>query len=376
MKRRSKPSARGAAPAPAAPPPTVASSTSSRARRSEIEADEPSVDIDDRDSCAVYADWLIERGDPLGELIAAHLRGADRTAVSVLELDYIGTNFPFKYDGDGRVEPSWRNGLFETLSISTHLGVQAMKAVGTTRAARCLRELRISVMQRTRGFTSNSGPPDMWDREPEEPADYPDNPIPTALKYPLPPTLRKLDIHLSLGRPDNKPPGPFDLTPLCPQLSKLEVLRMNTHRDGIGQLDLPSLRSLQTPLFYDSTVRDLGQAKLPNLEELEITSGEWQLLAKLEMAAPKLQHLIVGDQATPPYGPGFDAVVASPLTKRVSSLTFRGINARKAPDLLRVAPDLRAPREVRVQLLEDDAATKAELERILGPRLVLLPKWP
>ncbi|MDP1828290.1 MAG: FHA domain-containing protein [Archangium sp.] len=95
-------------------------------------------DPDDRNSVQVWADWLQERGDPLGE----HLLAA-APVESVLD-----GLFPLVKDG--RLELSWRHGLIHTARLrcindATYSDVELIARFLSLRVARWTRELTVDL---------------------------------------------------------------------------------------------------------------------------------------------------------------------------------------------------------------------------------------
>jgi uncharacterized protein (TIGR02996 family) len=72
--------------------------------------------LDDDDGISVYADWLLERGDPHGELIALQRRGADCTALLAAHAPtWLGA--AYEPVSDGQLELAWQAGFLRTARI-------------------------------------------------------------------------------------------------------------------------------------------------------------------------------------------------------------------------------------------------------------------
>ena len=95
-------------------------------------------DPDDRARVQVWADWLLERGDPLGE----HLLATEPTDVSLDGLSPLVK--------DGRLEIIWRHGLIHTARLrcindATYSDVELIARFLSLRVARWTRELTVDL---------------------------------------------------------------------------------------------------------------------------------------------------------------------------------------------------------------------------------------
>lgn len=323
--------------------------------------------IDDRDACLVYADWLIEQGDPLGELMAEELRNGrtDRRA------EYLHAQFGPEILQEHWT--SWTNGLVDRLAISTHRSIEAVEGIARIRAVQAIRALDFTISPKERGYASRSGSPDTWVDEPTEPSDFPKDPIPAFVKHGLPPSLRKLTLRLTLRQADYSE-LPVDLNPLYPLLSNLEELDLSPPKSGIGTLDLPSLVKLTTSFYNQATLRELARAKLPKVTSLTFYYANWSELPLLTLdGAPKLEHLVLAIRNAPELDSDFDSVAQAPILRRLRSVQF-SLGDAQIPQLVAIAPALAHLAEVRIWTWdkEIEARIVKALTPVFGPRLKIL----
>lgn len=321
-------------------------------------------EIDDRDACLVYADWLIEQGDPLGELMAEEIRQGK----SGRRLDYLRAHFSPEIVREEST--TWKNGLVERLVVSTHKSIEAVKSIAATRGVQSLRELEFSVQQKARGWLDQSGAPMDWVPEPTEPTDFPPDPIPTFVEYPLPKSLRKLQLRLSFNIDDPKVLQ-FDLNLLYPQLSQLEELNMSVFFGSLGTLDLPALRALQTSYVNEQFIAELNRAKLPKLTHLTFEYAMWSKLNLVAIeSATNLQRLKLISRVNPLLDANYRPLAASPLVQRVRSLSL-DIGEGDAERIAAIAPWLGHLEELGIRGWTAEVMTHARevLTPIFGARL-------
>jgi uncharacterized protein (TIGR02996 family) len=201
----------------------------------------------------VYADWLIERGDPRGELINLQVELARDPSVERRErvalllarhrAEWIGA-----LDGEnpGRVTWTWRNGFFRCVRLGAGYGGHAAlyRVMRKLTSACFLHELAISDFRLT---------DTAW------------NELVSAIEdRPLPTTLRTLSIGFSSSAFD----GDLEqLAVLNPQLGGLESLRIRGLDPSLSMLSLPALRSLEFDAFMP-TVEAMLDIRWPHLESL------------------------------------------------------------------------------------------------------------
>lgn len=236
----------------------------------------------------VYADWLIERGDPRGELINLQVELARDPSVERRErvalllarhrAEWIGA-----LDGEdpGRVTWTWRNGFFRCVRLGAGYGRAGSWPAALYRVMRkltsaCfLHELEISDF----GLRETA-----W------------NELVSAIEdRPLPTTLRTLSFGFGSSAFDG---DLAQLAVLNPQLGGLESLRIRGLDPPLSTLSLPTLRSLEfdavTPTveamldvrwpLLQSLVLHLHDVPLAIVERL-LSSASFPALTTLALAA-------------------------------------------------------------------------------------------
>lgn len=227
-------------------------------------------DPDARDAYAVYADWLLEHGDPDGELIAvqlaledapgdAKLKERERKLLDVKEdqlrrLFYVGVHRAIRH-------PIWRRGVLHSIEVR---GAEdgAVTATAYTKlladpCSRFLRELtvRSENVQRGRRTPATSAIVDAIAA----------SGAPRGLRrlafYPVNTSIS--DTWLS------------DLSPIYPHLPGLEELVIHAGDVTLGEIDLPSLRTFELEAHdpYPHVPSNLATAAWPRLERLVLDIG-------------------------------------------------------------------------------------------------------
>ena len=313
----------------------------------------PELDPDGREECAVYADKLLEEGDPLGEIMAMSLGTSRFRDFNLRELviNYLDATYPTlggRFLGDRSV---WKYGLIRKLTLRTPLCLDAARALATTSAMQFMRELDLHIQP------ERDGSPRIR-FQPSSNTHYRARFI-------------RLGLHFFVMQEDGSV-LPTNLNRLYPQLASLEELSLTRPENGgYGLIDLPALRMLTVTPNSSEAVRELNRAKLPELSRLQISSTPWSFLAGLELDAPNLERLMLWGTGDESPGASFDAIARAPLVRQLAALEFNYVNGEGAGSLLRIAPSLVHLDQVRVDQRALDASTRAELMRILGPRLVL-----
>ena len=239
------------------------------ATRAELEA-AILADPDARAAYAVYADWLLERGDPDGELVAiqlaledapgdAALLARERELIAVREQ---GLRRLYYYAvGQAICRPVWRRGLLHAITIHgdaySSETAYAYAELAADPAARFLRELTV------RPATVMHGEP-----TPDDAAI-----VDAIAAAGAPPALRRLafdplDFQISWTRLT-------DLSPLYSHLSRLEELAIEAGDVTLGRIDLPALRSLElvTGGLRRHVLDSVAAASWPRLERLVLYLG-------------------------------------------------------------------------------------------------------
>jgi uncharacterized protein (TIGR02996 family) len=210
---------------------------------------------DDVDAYLVLADWLQQRGDPHGELVALQvarqrnphdedLWARERALIEEQSPALLGSLF-----GREDVRYRLRYGFLERVEIGTGEEtdgdpIELFRRLVELPAARFLRELHVALHD----ALDSSAIGELLE----------------TMAGALPPTLRVLaldgdDYRTELG----------DVTVLYGDLARLEELRVQAHGAHLGTIALPALRSAEILLFVTAeNLESLRTAEWPRLEHL------------------------------------------------------------------------------------------------------------
>lgn len=272
-------------------------------------------DPDDDDAYLVYGDWLQQRGDPRGELLALHHRREDDAARAHLARH--ASHFYGALAARPKlVEAVWHLGFMRAcrFSLDDDRGpgheqrtLDALKALLALPSMRFIRELSIGVMNvpynNYRAAIEELGRHDLR-------------------------TLRRLalgdDIEHSTARmtdPFTSDVGPT--RPLSVAAPNLETLILRSTAEDLPELDgiaLPRLRELRIEGGGGRIHETLWPAALPELETLAVTgiAATWTPLLHGD-AFPKLRHLTIGAYGTL-IGRGGVLFANAPLLQQLRTL--------------------------------------------------------
>jgi uncharacterized protein (TIGR02996 family) len=204
----------------------------------------------DHDMLRVYADVLIERGDPRGELIMLQLAGSEAEAELAAKL-----SSALRDDlAQARMQIAWREGFIDTIDLApagTPLK-DTFRKIAELPAARRLRRIVIRCAK---------------------PGWGPLGPHLAELAHVAPQLkgLRELAITEHMRPGDEREPSAIGkigvFTRACP---KLEVLELGSTNTTLIDLEAPSLRRLVLEQISPYELWSLGLIRLPRLEELVI----------------------------------------------------------------------------------------------------------
>ncbi|MEO8700981.1 MAG: TIGR02996 domain-containing protein [Kofleriaceae bacterium] len=225
-------------------------------------------DPDAREAHAVYADHLLEHGDPAGEFIAVQLAleaAPDDGPLLARERALIAERTEalrrlFYVAMRAIRDPVWRRGLLHSIAVHgdaySHETADACAELLADPEARFLRDLVV------RSVTVMHGTPTPDDGN-----------LVAALAKAIPASLRRLffdplDFQLSWTRLTS-------LEPLYPRLAQLEELSIVAGDLVLGRVELPALRSLAlvTGGLGAHVLRSIAEATWPRLERLEVHLG-------------------------------------------------------------------------------------------------------
>ncbi len=227
-------------------------------------------DPDAREAYAVYADWLLEQGDPDGELVAVQLAREDAPGDPALEArarELIAARerqlerLYYHAVAGAFCRPIWRRGVLYAITIRgdayTNDNANAYRELAADPIARFLRELTV----RPATLVNANPTPDDGDL------------VDAIAEVGAPAALRRLafaplDFQLSWTRLT-------DLSPIYPHLPRLEELAIEAGDVTLGRIELPALRSLElvTGGLRRHALESIAAASWPRLERLVIYLG-------------------------------------------------------------------------------------------------------
>lgn len=227
-------------------------------------------DPDAREVYAVYADWLLEHGEPDGELVAVQLALEDAPREAALlarerELlpareEQLGGLYSYAVKGS-LCRPVWRRGLLYAITMDADAystdNAFIYRELVAAPIARFLRELSVTPATAIGGRHT-----------PDDAAI-----VDAIAALGVPAALRRLafdplDFQLSWTRLT-------DLSPIYPHLARLEELAIQAGDVTLGRIDLPSLRSLEivTGGLRRHVLESISAASWPRLERLVLYLG-------------------------------------------------------------------------------------------------------
>ena len=229
---------------------------------------------DDRDAYLVYGDWLSEKGDPRGELIAVQskleddpqdpaLREREKAIIAANKEAWLGDLAKLDKPVDFGVK--WRRGFIDSVRIGPVDGYDTseidfpdtIEKVMQLPGIQFCRELQI-------GALSYDDYPTSWSDCVEKLAD-------TG----VPKALRRLEFTRG-GYWDISSTELGDLEPLYPKLQNLKELRIEMGNFNLGDMVIPSLEKLEiyTGGMGSGNMVSINDAPWPNLETLSLCIGE------------------------------------------------------------------------------------------------------
>ena len=262
-------------------------------------------DPDDPEAWTVLADWLTERGDPRGLMLALEISGRDGAQLEQLRRQhlhrYAEALWPvFRVRSEAelsrRVELRWRAGLV-VKARPIEATRERLDGLLASAAAVALAELRCDSID-------------------------PRTVVETLARGPARPTLRKL----ILGDYRTRMPALDRLWPKLPGLRELELLGLGIVIDKLA-VAVPRLARLRLCCELDPTpLRAFADSIFPSLHTLELRLGGSDYFGQIEALAP-----VLSGRATPAlerlaitgvsFGDALVAALASgPLIDRLRSL--------------------------------------------------------
>ncbi len=339
-------------------------------------------DPDDVSAYLVYGDWLAERGDPRGELIAvqaklketpgdAALHANEKKLLAENATAWLG-DLAGKDDKDLAIK--WRLGFIDSVRIGPPLDdyetseidfAEAVETLLSLPGAAFIREIIV-------GSQYVDDYPASWQ-----------NIVDALAEHGLPKGLRRLEFNRG-GYWDISSTELGDVSTLYPQLRSLRELAIEMGSMELGAIDLPSLRSLEivTGGLTRANLESIASAQWPCLERLSLCIGETnneygcdvqlddvkRLLDKGDLGRVRhlgLANTSLADQIAAELPQS--RVLAQLETLDLSRGTFGDEGARA---ILDNAAAYRHLKEIDLTHHYVTEALRAELEKI-GPRIVL-----
>ncbi len=293
------------------------------------------------DQIAVWGDELLEAGNPLGQIIAAH-RAGDPGLVAA-QKEYASAHIR-----DRRLNVLWKDGVIDCIRGRTAEGRRAGEEITACSGLRFLRVLQLTI-------------------ESKDPAE---DPAAIFAERGLPASLRELTLLLPSPSSDHA-----GLYSAIPNIERLELSRPRVP----GAPELPQLRALKLNGFQPTDLDALARGRLPQLETLGLAGIPWEALARFGLAnSPHLRRLDVWRPRVllgPPETEDgmrteLRALVESPIAAQVKELELHETLGRSFFAALVANAALFERFEwVRLRAIADDAELKAELKKRLGNRI-------
>ena len=271
------------------------------------------------DAYAIYADWLAERGDPRGELIAIALarevaddetlRSREQVLLDEYAFEWLGQ---LAWSPAAEMTVTWRRGFLDTVRFGVEYVQDEPGYVGTAFEIRELARLPGTRFVQTVELWRK----ELWDDD--------------AFV-----AIGEVGLHvraLSIRTPELSDAG--DVEPAYPGLATLRELRIESRAFELGAIDLPALRSLElvTRGLTRANLASVLAANCPELERLVLWLGDTGLhdcdveLADLDALLatdrfPKLRELGLCGGNVPAL---LEHVIGTPLLARLKVLDAAG----------------------------------------------------
>jgi len=339
-------------------------------------------DRNDLSAYLVYSDWLSERGDPRGELIAIQAKLKERPGDVALEatqaklmadngVDWLG---PLVGKGDDDVAVRWHLGFLDSVRLGPPLDEHMTSELVSPETIEQLVKLPGIALLRELivGSIDYDDYPTSWD-----------GCIDALAAHGVPAGLERLEFNRG-GTWDISSTELGNLSPLYPRLGTLRELSIEMGSMELGEMNLPALRSLTitTGGLKGGNLESIRKASWPHLERLTICIGEsdndygcdvqLEDVTKLltELKVPRLKHLCLANSDHEDAFVG--ELVRSKLLPQLSSIelsrgTFGNQGAR---DLLQHAAAFKHLDLIDLTHNYVSPALAARLATI-GPRVVL-----
>ncbi|MBX3250486.1 MAG: TIGR02996 domain-containing protein [Myxococcales bacterium] len=230
--------------------------------------------VDDVAAYLVYADWLSERGDPRGELVAVQARLAetpDDPALKAREAALLATHAkdwlgPLAGQGDKHVAVTWRLGFVDAIRLGPPVDAYETSELVSPETIEAIMRLPHADLVRTLilGSKDYDDYPTSWD-----------DLVQALAEQGVPRGLSRLSFDCG-GMWDISSTELGDLSVLYPRLQRLRELHVHMGAMTFGAMDLPELRSLEvvTGGLTSENVASIRDGRWPKLERLSLCIGE------------------------------------------------------------------------------------------------------
>lgn len=262
----------------------------------------------------VYGDWLLEQGDPLGDLVAvqaalAKAKGRGTAALKKQEKALLAAHTR-SLGAFAELDHTWSFGFLEGITLG-HPTRARYRELRELVAARFLRELDIELF------------------EPWDAANTNHEMIEMLAELGVPPTLRKLAF---LDDDDDPRAALGDVSVLWPVLARVRELTVRAASLSLGRIDLPALETFSLTTRVEAGILDsIVDAAWPKLRSLSLSFAgadaatlDVDAVAKVIESTEPLEHLGLADHFV-----GDDVVDAI--------ATWKHLPALKSLDLSRTA---------------------------------------
>ncbi len=205
------------------------------------------------DAYLVYGDWLMEQGDPLGELVSvqsARIKNPRNVELKKREKELLRVAEKTALGAFADCEHTWGFGFLESVML-TDPSRERYAALLALVAARFLRELDITMVT--------------YEEENARAT------LDAIVELGLPPALRKLALLNDYGVAGDL----GDVSLLYPRLGRIKELTLQSAQVELGRVELPLLETFAlSAMPHPALFRSLAGARWPKLRSLSLGFGD------------------------------------------------------------------------------------------------------